>query len=378
MTVRNELPGASPDVLRSRHRGAGAGHDSKLEDRQAPHGSQQHVVWLQKAVGNAAVNQLMSSGHEYWTAAPGRADIGAHSPARESLTVVDPGGVVVEALVPRRPRVPPEAERPRPVGPHRDFDAEEDGAGGQVDPTVLEEAFAAATVPVVDPAPGETVALPDLSVTVPSDGADLDAVSGSIAYAPTVTQAGTVNPFGSTTWHHFSITNARAVRTPTNPGAFAVVFTLNNPITFNVTSPKVSIASADDPAITNANFTDVASDLTPRLDVQGGKPPRRNFWARDLTIEHERFHCNERIAFGRAGTAQAQAWLSGQAASSVADVQALIARVPSRVVSSSTAAAGTVDEKETRAYGAGAPGYRTRADAIRAKGQLGPTGGGYP
>jgi len=62
----------------------------------------------------------------------------------------------------------------------------------------------------------------------------------------------------------------------------------------------------------------------------------------------------------------------------VADVQALIARVPSRVVSSSTAATGTVDEKETRAYGAGAPGYRTRADAIRAKGQLGPTGGGYP
>jgi hypothetical protein len=114
------------------------------------------------------------------------------------------------------------------------------------------------------------------------------------------------------------------------------------------------------------------------MDVEGGKPPRRHYWARDLTVVHERFHCDERVSFGRTGTAQAESWLNAQTAGSVADVQALIARVPSRVVASSVAAAGTVDEKESRAYGAGAPAYQARADAIRTKGGLGSAAGGYP
>jgi hypothetical protein len=44
------------------------------------------------------------------------------------------------------------------------------------------------------------------------------------------------------------------------------------------------------------------------------------------------------------------------------------------VIASSRAAAGTVDEKETRAYGDGAPAYKARADAIKTKGDA----NGYP
>jgi hypothetical protein len=59
-------------------------------------------------------------------------------------------------------------------------------------------------------------------------------------------------------------------------------------------------------------------------------------------------------------------------------VATLIAQVPARVITASQAAVGTLDEKESRAYGDGAPSYQARADAIRTKGALGTAAGGYP
>jgi hypothetical protein len=52
------------------------------------------------------------------------------------------------------------------------------------------------------------------------------------------------------------------------PGTFTVSFTLENPITYNVTSPKTSIASENDPALTNANYPTASSDLTPNMSRQ--------------------------------------------------------------------------------------------------------------
>ena len=48
------------------------------------------------------------------------------------------------------------------------------------------------------------------------------------------------------------------------------------------------------------------------------------------------------------------------------------------MITASQAAVGTLDEKESRAYGDGAPSYQARADAIRTKGALGTGSGGYP
>jgi hypothetical protein len=326
----------------------------------------QRIQLLGAAAGNSAVCRLVGD-FDSDSAPAGRSG--------DSVTVSDVLTTSIRVEIPYRPG--PVPDRVAHGRGHGDHDAEEDGAGEQVDPGAVAAAFAAAIVPVGEPEPGETVVLPDMAVSVGSGGDDQDAVSGAITYSPSVTQAGTVSPFGETKWYTFGVTGARVVRTPSSPSVFVTTFTLTNPITFNVTSPKTSIASENDPAITNTNFPTVASDLTPTT-FQGGKPPRTQFWARDLTVVHEQFHCNERKTFGAAGTTQAQAWLSGQSASSVADVQALVAQVPARVIASSVAAAGTVHEKETRAYTAGAQEYRTRADAIRAKGALGPTGGGYP
>jgi hypothetical protein len=205
--------------------------------------------------------------------------------------------------------------------------------------------------------------------------ADADAIASAITFTPTVTQAGAVNPFGSTTWSNFNITGQTVTAAA---GTFNAAFTLENPITFNVDSPKPSIASETDAALTNANYPTAASDLTPNMSKQGGKPPRTQFWARDLTTKHEHFHAAERSRLNAAGAVQAQAWLNTQTAASVADVATLIAQVPARVITASQAAVGTLDEKESRAYGDGAPSYQARADAIRTKGALGTAAGGYP
>ncbi len=151
---------------------------------------------------------------------------------------------------------------------------------------------------------------------------------------------------------------------------------MENPITFNVAGGgKTNISSENDAALTHANFPTAASDLTPNMGDLGGRPPRTTFWAQDLTVVHEQFHVGERQRFARTGVASAQTWLSGQTAADVAGVNALLAQVPGRVITSSQALMNP--GKEERAYGAGAPAYLARANAITAKGARG-AAGGYP
>jgi len=297
--------------------------------------------------------------------------------------VTQPSSFSFHAVIPRRdPHAGESAGIRRLSSPaigSRDADAEEGvEEPGAVDPAEVTAAFTAPASDVPHAEAGETVSLPDMQMPEALQMVDKDAIASTITYSPTITQAGVVSPFGATNWSTFNVTGTTVTPSPGPPPSFIAKFTLENPITFNVTSPKTSIASENDPALTNTNFPTAASDLTPNMSVQGGKPPRTQFWARDLTVRHERFHSTEREGFARAGAAQAQTWLSSQTAGSVADVQALIAQVPGRVITASQAAVGTVDQKESRAYGDGASLYQARADAIRAKGAKGPTGGGYP
>lgn len=69
--------------------------------------------------------------------------------------------------------------------------------------------------------------------------------------------------------------------------------------------------------------------------------------------------------------------VTARTADSVAGVEALIHQVPNRVDQGAHGCRREVDEKESRAYGDGAAAYLGRANAISAKGSLGPISGGY-
>ncbi|HEX8621842.1 MAG TPA: hypothetical protein VF718_07700 [Allosphingosinicella sp.] len=274
--------------------------------------------------------------------------------------------------------------------------------GGEADVAVPDGAsIAAALLASAGPMPeapldGGPVALPDLIMPDSLVVMDQDSVAGTLTYATTVSQSGTVSPFGATHWNTFNMTNIVVTPhpapppppapapapgggpapppPPAPPGRFDVTATVSNPITFNVAGGgKTNIGSETDAAITHANFATVASDLTPNMGDLGGRPPRTQFWASDLTVIHEQFHVGERQTFGAAGVVSAQTWLNGQTAGSVADVNALLAQVPGRVIAHSQANM-TMPGKEQRAYGAGAPAYLARANAVTARG----TAGLYP
>jgi hypothetical protein len=235
-----------------------------------------------------------------------------------------------------------------------------------------------------EPEEGESIQLPDIIIPSIADIELADTVASSLTYNPSVTQGGTVpsRDFGITKPFTHSLTGITVTKTS---GTFRVKATVDNPIKFQVrdsTGPKgqLDIESASDSDITKANYTTVASDLTPDMSTLNGKPPRHNFWARDLTLIHERFHADESVVNGRSGVTSAQNWLNTQMASSVVDVNNLLQKVPGRVTA--TVRAGmAMPGREERAYGFGASRYRDRANAIKARGDFGlynSTPGDYP
>lgn len=370
--------------MAGRHRTADDVANTQASDREPDSAGSRHrdtaadpvqtILALQRSAGNAAVSRFLAQER------PARVPSGGGAQATTE-SGVETSNISFQAVI-RRP-VP---QGPGAAGIHQvsssasgrgDLDAEEghEATGIVVDPAAVTQAFTTPASAVPDAEVGQTVSLPDMHMPESLIVVDRDAVAGTITFSPSINQSGAVNPFGATTWSTFNITG-QTVTAAT--GTFTASFTLENPITYNVDSPKTSIASETDPALTNTNYPTAASDLTPNMSRQGGKPPRTRFWARDLTLRHERFHSDERSRLNREGAVQAQAWLNTQTAGSVADVSALIAQVPGRVITASQAAVGTLDEKESRAYGDGAASYKARADAITAKGALGTAAGGYP
>jgi len=342
-----EQPDAALDAARQR-----------APEPPAPDPRSAHVLALQRGAGNAAVARLLVP------------------PA----PVADDHRIAFTAVIRRSDAPPaPAATGGGALAAASDHDAAPGNeAEGTIDPGAVTAALQSSAPPAEasSSAEGERVALPDMRVPPELVPPDTDPVNSTITYSGSVAQSGTVSPFGATSWATFNVTGATV--TP-NSGTFVATFTLENPITYNVAAGgRTHITSENDAALTNANYATAASDLTPNMSDLGGRPPRTSFWAQDLTLRHEGFHANERRGFASAGASQAQTWLNTQTASSVGDVQTLIAQVPGRVITASQASAGTVAVKEARAYGDGAPLYKARADAITAKGALGPSGGGYP
>jgi hypothetical protein len=270
-----------------------------------------------------------------------------------------------------------------------------DSAGGEGENPVLDaasitSALLASAGPVPEAPPGGgPVALPDLVMPESLAGRLQDAVAATLTYAAAVSQTGAVPPFGETT-ASFNMTGIVVTphpaappapgpapdggAAPPAPGRFDVTATVSSPIHWNTASGgRTNIASETDAAITHANYPTVASDLTPNMGDLGGRSPRTQFWASDLTVIHEQFHVTELQTFGAAAVPVAQTWLNGQVAGSVTDVQNLLAQVPGRVITQ-VQANMALPGAEQRAYGAGAPAYQARATAITTRG----TGGLYP
>lgn len=237
-----------------------------------------------------------------------------------------------------------------------------------------------------EPQEGETVRLPDIVNVAPDTLAFEDAVASTFTFNPSITQSG-ATPTGFGITRPFTHAMSGISVTPAR-GVYNVQATVDNPITFQVRAStgrrgQLDVGSDSDSDITNSNYPTVVSDLTPcsfpstraacnnmlgrKID---DKPPRDNFWARDLTVRHERFHVDESVVLGRSGTALVQNWLNTQTAASIADVNALVNQVPARV-EARLRAGMTMPAREERAYADGAELYRARANAIKTKGDAG-------
>ncbi|HEX9530548.1 MAG TPA: hypothetical protein VF954_05380 [Acidimicrobiales bacterium] len=341
---RTRPPGSAPDAARQA---------SALLARLAPGDRDQHLAQadmarLQHIAGNAAVSSLLE-----------RAPVTVDADGATTATVGAATTAAEEHVLPA-PTLSFTATIKR---------ADRDAVPGSEDTSELsgDDVVGTAGGEASDIQEGQTASLPDIET--PEDLAlDTDAVDGSLTYAPSVAQSGTVSPFGSTTWSKFNITG---ISVTASSGTFKVSATVQNPITFNVDGGgDTDIASDSDSALTAANYATAASDLTPNMGDLGGRPPRTQFWAKDLTVRHENFHATERQTFGGQGVTAAQTWLASQTASSAADVQSLLTQVPGKVIAVSQAAM-PYPAKEERAYGDGADAYKARADAITTKGAAG-------
>jgi hypothetical protein len=225
---------------------------------------------------------------------------------------------------------------------------------------------------VAEPSEGQTVRLPDVRLN--SRASETDAIASTLTYNPTITQAAgePADSFGETTPYDFSMSG---ITVTSSGGTYTVAATVDNPITYQVrttTGPdgQADVDSDTDADIHSGNYTTVVSDLTPDMSDLNGRPPRTKFFAKDLTVRHERFHCTDGQTHAQSGVNLAQAWLNGKAAGSVGAVNTLLAQVPARVIATRQAAM-TYPGREERAYGDGVAAYRARANAIKTKGDAG-------
>ena len=204
-----------------------------------------------------------------------------------------------------------------------------------------------------------------------------DAVAPVISYTGSITRGGITlggGEFGRTD----SVPSLGGINITQTASVFHVTATyqlLTKWDTRHGTGPdgQHDVPDENAPVLTAANYATAASDLTPNMSDEGGRPPRTQFWAQDLTERHEQLHAREHQQTGREGLRRGLEWLATQTASTQADVEALLRGLQTRIVQYILAnGAGSVGE--LHAYGDGAPLYRARATAIRVKG----TAGGYP
>jgi hypothetical protein len=228
---------------------------------------------------------------------------------------------------------------------------------------------AAAGPAAAGPADGTTITIPDVVKPELEHIHACDSIAGIIPYNGTVVGGETPpgNAFGICRFGDVRVTGITITLTAS---VYQVRGTIENRIKWGVQSlGRTDIANDVDSDITAANYATVSTDLTPNMSSSGGRPPRRQFWANDLTQQHELFHANDVQGRGPGAATAAVSWISSQTATDVAGVQALVDQIPNRVVRTIVAAMG--EPAEVRAYGAGAGTYRARADSIKTKGDAG-------
>ena len=209
-----------------------------------------------------------------------------------------------------------------------------------------------------------------------------DTVSAAFAYTPTTTHGGAVmaaGDFGDTqgSLKHFSNVSITA-----GTGTFTVTADLKQTVVWDTRADKgpdnqVNIMSETDAALTSANYPQVVADLTPDMTDLKGRPPRSKFWSKDLTEVHEKKHVKDFVDIAKTGATGAETWLGTQNAAKKEDVPALLDTAWSDKIFKVWDKFTDPPAVEERAYSDGAPLYKARADAIKAKGDKG-AAGGYP
>jgi hypothetical protein len=227
---------------------------------------------------------------------------------------------------------------------------------------------------IAEPEEGQKVALPDITFSNVAEIPLTDAIVSILGPINTITNSGSpsAGDFGTTvpsmpTMSNITVTSASSV--------FIVSATVNYSVRFAFltgTGPggEKDVTSDTSPLIKASNYTTVASDLTPNMGDLGGRPPRTQFFASDLTAKHERFHADDSATRMTLAVTLQMAWLNGQTAASVADVNTLLGQVPGRAFSAMMAGMAAPG-REIRAYGDGAPSYTARANSISTKGAAG-------
>jgi phage tail protein X len=228
-------------------------------------------------------------------------------------------------------------------------------------------------------APEEPIIVGEVGPPQEAEVSSRDSVNATATHVATVNSGGPVGAgnFGTT---GSSIRLDNVVITP-GSGTFAVTADLTHNIWWGVLSgtgpsSQVDIQDENDADIKACNYQLAASDLTPNMSSDNGRPPRTAFWAEDLTIRHERFHAEDQreLSFGPTVTTAIENWLNAQTATSATHVQnTLLPQAMTegiRVYNNLVALPTT----EGDAYGDGAPLYQARADAIKNKGDVGDYG----
>jgi hypothetical protein len=204
-----------------------------------------------------------------------------------------------------------------------------------------------------------------------------DPVMPTLSYEPHVSHIGTgecpVNAIGLALGGLTTCPLASVVNISVEPvlGWYVVFATLDQTVTYQVCGDigpqgQVDIPSETAPYITKENWWDVARDLTPN---ETGVPPRKMFWATDITLRHERFHAAEWVETARKTLPKVEQWLTGKLAASVDSVNGLLVDTAKQFQKKvgETVTPGS----EERAYEDGKALYAQRARAIIERGEAG-------
>lgn len=380
-----------------RPQAAGRGAPARVAPSSPAHAEQSAgadaILELQRQLGNQAIQRLLGGGESPLAAASALPGHESPQAPPQSASLADRTWTTVEripfrATIRRGPA--PRVTAQAPAASARSDAGHGEEHGGEQHQALFQQigaapaATAAAAAPAATaesegegaeaaPAAEATFTIPDIEIPALAAIAKTDSVSGAFTYTGSITRGGAQpSGFGVTRSFGSKLTGVKAA---VKPGAFEITGTFEHPITYQVrsgTGPdgQKDIPSEGDAKITKANYATVAADLMPNMSDLNGRPPRTQFWAEDLTLRHELVHANDDKANGPAAMGTAITWLNGQTAANIEEVKALLRAVPGRFSSALLAALSTEDG-EKHAYGDGAPSYKARAEAVKAKGDKG-------